>query len=236
MAVVKIKYTRQRARVKAHLRYITHRRGEDKQTTTRTLFTENGTLTKQAAYELLDSVKPGTLFYKVILSPDPRREDTKRDLNLWQLTRQTASSLSGLLNQKIRFLAVEHNDHTPNRHVHAIFLISGRLTRQQFRLLAQTARTSATQDARLQRKINDLALQNPRIQQIRHSLKTRFTRTRPSGGGGGGAKAPQVQGGCLVCGYGTFTGTPVFYAYCPSCHQRLQKKRRLYLGLEGAKT
>ena len=49
MAVVKIKYTRNRAAVKAHLRYITHRRGEDKKTITRTLFTEGGTITKQEA-------------------------------------------------------------------------------------------------------------------------------------------------------------------------------------------
>src|SRR5512144_29573 len=166
MAVVKIKYTRQRAAVKAHLRYITHRRGEDRKTTTRTLFTEGGTITKQEAYTLIDSVKPGTVFYKVILSPDPKREDTKRDLNLWQLTRQTALSLTEILNKKIRFLAVEHNDHTPNRHVHAIFLIPGRLSRPEFRLLAQTARLSATKEARLQRKARDLTLQNPRYQRL----------------------------------------------------------------------
>jgi hypothetical protein len=52
------------------------------------LFTEDGTITKQAAYTLIDSVKPGTVFYKVILSPDPSREDTRRDLDLWQLTDQ----------------------------------------------------------------------------------------------------------------------------------------------------
>jgi hypothetical protein len=224
MAVVKINYSRQRPAVKAHLRYITHRRGGEEKTITRTLFTEAGTLTKQEAYGLIDSAKPGTVFYKVILSPDPKREDTRRDLDLWQLTRQTARSLTAALNKKIRIIAVEHNDHTPNRHVHAIFLILGRLSRQEFRALATTARFSATREALLQRKTRDLMLQNPRVQTIRSSLKGRI---RSAGTGG---RVPRVQAGCRSCGYGELTGIPVFYTYCPTCHERLEESPRLTLG------
>jgi hypothetical protein len=225
MAVVKINYTRNRRAIKAHLRYITHRRGLDKQTTTRTLFTQEGTLTKQAAYELIDEAKRGTVFYKVILSPDPRREDTGRDLNLWQLTRQTAATLSTALNKKIRFLAVEHNDHAPHRHVHAVFFIPGRLSRQEFRLLAQTARLSATEDAHLQRRARDMLLHNPRRLKLRSlSLNT------PRQGGGG--SSPRLQGGCPNCGYGQSSGVPVFYSYCPSCHVRLRGNRGVSLSRE----
>src|SRR5512143_465083 len=167
MAIVKIKYARKRGAIKAHLRYITHRRGLDKQTTTRTLFTEGGTLTKQAAYELIDSAKHDTVFYKIILSPDPRREDTKRDLNLWQLTRKTATVLTGTLNKQIRFIAVEHNDHTDIRHVHAIFLLPGRLSRQEFSLLARIARQAATQEAIFQRRTRDRVFNSSRFQQRR---------------------------------------------------------------------
>jgi predicted Zn-ribbon and HTH transcriptional regulator len=223
MAVVKIHYSRQRPVVKAHLRYITHRRGEEGKTITRTLFTEEGILTKQEAYALIDSAKPGTVFYKVILSPDPKREDTRRDLDLWQLTRQTARSLSTTLNKKIRFIAVEHNDHTPNRHVHAIFLIPGRLSRQEFYALAKTARFSATREALFQRKARDLLLQNPRVQAIRSSLRARI---RSAGTGG---RVLRVQAGCRSCGYGELTGIPVFYTYCPTCHKRLETSPRLTL-------
>jgi len=227
MAVVKIKYVRKRGAVKAHLRYITHRRGREEKTITRALFTEGGTITKQEAYTLIDSIKPGTVFYKMILSPDPRREDTRRDLNLWQLTRQTALSLTTLLDKKIRFLAVEHNDHTPNRHVHAIFLIPGRLSRQEFRLLAQTARLSATKEARLQRKTRDLTLQSPRI-----PLMARSPNTRDARRSWGRTRALKVQGGCYSCGYGELTGIPIFYTYCPACHARLKEKRQKHLSWE----
>jgi hypothetical protein len=213
MAVVKIKYTRNRRAVKAHLRYITHRRGREDKTTTRTLFTEGGIITKQAAYELIDSVKPGTVFYKIILSPDPRREDSLRDLNLWQLTRSTAAALQAALKRDIRFLAVEHNDHTPHRHVHAIFLIPGKLSRQEFRTLATLARRAATEEARLQRQARDLLLQHSRSQTLRQIL----TSARSSEG----VNAPPLQSGCRVCGYGELSGIPAFYAYCPSCHERL---------------
>jgi hypothetical protein len=94
MAVVKIKYTRKREAIKAHIRYITHRRGGEEKTISRLIFGQEGTIDKEAAYRLIDEARPGTVFYKVIISPDPKREDSRRDLDLWQLTRYAAASLT----------------------------------------------------------------------------------------------------------------------------------------------
>jgi len=47
MAIVKAKYIRGKSRIKAHLRYITHRRGLEGERITRALFGKDGTLSKQ---------------------------------------------------------------------------------------------------------------------------------------------------------------------------------------------
>src|SRR5689334_10724770 len=86
MAVAKLSYTRRRGAVKAHLRYITHRPGKDNARTTRVLFGRDGQLTKTQAYTLIDEARRGTVFFRIMLSPDPKREDPLKDLNLRELT------------------------------------------------------------------------------------------------------------------------------------------------------
>jgi hypothetical protein len=135
--------------------------------------------------------------------------------------------LTTTLHKDIRFLAVEHNDHTPNRHVHAIFLISGKLSRQEFRVLATFTRQSATAEARRQRKTRDLYFNHPQIRTlvVRQPVlraAPQVRRVRPS----------LWQGGCRSCGYGELTGIPKFYSYCPSCYARLKKDHQLALSLE----
>jgi hypothetical protein len=224
MAVVKINYTRSRPAIKAHLRYIIHRRGRDGKTITRPLFGEEGTISKDTAYDMIDAAKRGLVFYKFIISPDPRGEDSQRDLNFWQLTRSTAATLQAALQRDIRFMAVEHNDHTLNRHVHAIFLIPGKLSGQEFRTLATLARRAATEEARLQRQVRDLLLQNQRSQTLRLSrADTPLSE---------GVNAPPLQSGCRACGYGELSGIPAFYTYCPSCHTRLNANNQNHLRME----
>ena len=56
MAVVKMKYTRSRTAIKAHLRYIVHRPGKEWETRTRELFQhEYLRVTKQDAYDLINA-------------------------------------------------------------------------------------------------------------------------------------------------------------------------------------
>ena len=75
MAIVKVKYTRSRPKIKAHVRYITHRPGREGEKISRPFLTFNGLIDKDQAYRLIDEATRGRVFFKVILSPDPKRED-----------------------------------------------------------------------------------------------------------------------------------------------------------------
>src|SRR5713101_9573414 len=101
MAVVKVKYTRSSTQIKAHLRYIIHRPGRDGEKQSRQLFSENyTTLEKQRAYELIDTAPKGTIFFKIMVSPDPKREDSRRDVDLWNLTDKTMNRLKKLIGEE----------------------------------------------------------------------------------------------------------------------------------------
>jgi hypothetical protein len=99
MAVVRLKYIRGRQQIKAHLRYITHRRGQTKEKITRLLFGRDGLTDKRAAYHVIDSAKRGTAFFKIMINPDPKREDSHKDLDLQHVTRQTMLKLEKQLSE-----------------------------------------------------------------------------------------------------------------------------------------
>ena len=83
MAVVKLKYTRSRGAIKAHLRYIVHRPGKEWDTPTRELFQHNYlSVTKQYAYDLINAAPRNTIFYKMMINFHPQKEDTYKDLDL----------------------------------------------------------------------------------------------------------------------------------------------------------
>jgi predicted Zn-ribbon and HTH transcriptional regulator len=225
MAVVKLKYMRGRNRIKAHLRYIAHRRGSEQGTITRALFGSDGLTEKRAAYEMIDSANRGTLFYKIMINPDPLKEDTHKDLDLAHITRQTILTLEKQLGKHLRFVATVHNaDHTPLRHIHGIFLIPRRLTKEEFVALRQTAYKAATEQARLQRSARDRVREHPRFQYLHKSLSAERR--------GRSVRPVRLQGGCLKCGYGTFTGISYYVSRCPICHAPLKQYRRARLGLE----
>lgn len=172
MAVVKASYTRRKGAVKAHLRYITHRPGRDNARTTRVLFGRDGRLTKDQAYELIDQARRGTVFFRIMLSPDPRQEDRFEDLNLRELTADALLYLQQRLQTEIHFIAAEHADHRPHRHVHLIALIQGRLTKADI----QALRAFVTEAALRERQELDLARQASR-----EATFARTTGTRAAG-------------------------------------------------------
>lgn len=221
MAVVTLKYIRSKEAIKAHLRYITHRRGEDQKKITRDLFNKWGLTEKDASYRLFDSAGRGTVFFKFMISPDPGQEDTLKDLDLQQLTRRTIAKLQKAINRRLPFVAAIH-DHTGIRHVHGVFLLRGRLSKTAFRKLQESVHAGATRDARLQRKARDLFIQNPR----NRVLHARLGLARARGG-----KMPQTQPGCRSCGYGQFSGLPSFKAHCPMCRAPLRETRQPRLHL-----
>ena len=89
MAIVKARYVRGKSRIKAHLRYITHRRGMEGERITRPLFGKDGALSKQHIYGMIDATRPGAIFQKFVINFHPVKEDTRKDLNLWEITRKT---------------------------------------------------------------------------------------------------------------------------------------------------
>jgi hypothetical protein len=231
MAVVRLKYIRGRQQIKAHLRYITHRRGKTQEKITRLLFGRDGLTDKRAAYEMIDSAKRGTAFFKIMISPDPMKEDTHKNLDLQHITRQTLLKLEKQLGRHFQFVATVHNDHTPLRHVHGIFLLQGRLSKEEFRALQKTAYKTATHSARLQRKALDRVREHPRYRSLTHSVSFRRQGREPRAPSLRRARLPSLRGGCLSCGYGQFTGIPIYLSRCPLCKARLKRDRTVGLSL-----
>ena len=141
MAVVKLKYTRDKQEIKANLKYFTHRAGRDHEKMTRDIFTNVGQADKQEFYRQVKNAGRGTSFFKFMINPDPKREDSLKDLDLRYITRRTISKMERAVGRRLLFVAAVHNaDHTPLRHVHGIFLVQGRLSKEHFRALQEVAR------------------------------------------------------------------------------------------------
>ena len=106
----------------------------------------------------------------------PKQEDTRKDLNLRDITRQSIAVLEERLQRTIRFLAVEHNDHTPLRHVHAIILVKlGRGERIGVEDW-EACTEKATEQAALQRRALDTVRQVQKDIQRGRSLLSARTR------------------------------------------------------------
>ena len=165
MAIVKVSYTKHTAAAKQTVRYIAHRPGKDGAKITRTLFGSDGVMGRWQAYRMIDAAEEHTFFYRIAISPDPAKEDTHKDVYLWELTEQTMMALAERLQQDILYVAAEHSDHAPHRHVHVLALVSKRLTKPDL----QALRSAATDAAVLQRNARDLALaQQTREQEEEH--------------------------------------------------------------------
>jgi len=152
MAIVKATYTKQSAGAKASIRYIEHRPGKDGEKITRTLFGWDGAMGRVQAYRMIDTAEKGSIFFRFVISPDPTREDRAKDLHLREITEQTMHTLEERLHKQIAWVAAEHNDHAPHRHVHIVAVVPGRLQVQDFQSLRQTA----TEAALFQRHERDL--------------------------------------------------------------------------------
>jgi hypothetical protein len=156
MAIVKANYVKrgegEKGRAKATIRYIQHRKGLDGATITRQLFGSDGPLDRHEAYRMIDEASKGSLFYRFILSPDPTKEDTGRDLDMRDLTDQTLQELEDLVHQPLLWVAAIHDDHSPNRHCHVVAIVPKRLYVKDF----QRLRHRATQACREQRRFLEL--------------------------------------------------------------------------------
>jgi hypothetical protein len=162
MAIVKATYTKSSTAAKAHIRYMQHRAGRDGAKITRELSGAAGAMGRQEAYQLIDAAEQGTVFFRIVISPDPEREDTHKDLHLAEITTQTMLTLEERIRKPLQWVAAEHDDHAPHRHVHILALVAGRVNTQDLQALRQTA----TEQARSQRRERDLVReQHERVQE-----------------------------------------------------------------------
>src|SRR6266446_1838434 len=153
MAIVKATYTKQRNGAKASIRYMEHRPGKDNEKITRTLFGSDGLMGRWQAYRMIDEAEKGSLFFRFVISPDPKSEDREKDLQLREITEQTMQILEERLKQQVQWVAAAHDDHAPHRHVHIVAVVAGRLNVQDF----QALRATATEACLAQRHERDLA-------------------------------------------------------------------------------
>jgi hypothetical protein len=157
VAVVKANYVKRgggaKARAKATIRYIQHRRGKDGERITRQLFGSDGPMERQEAYRMIDEAGKGSLFYRLVVSPDPKREDHPKDLDMRELTERTIRTLEERAGEPILWVGALHADHAPHRHVHVLALVPGKLNVADLQALTG----AATEAAQFQRQNLDLA-------------------------------------------------------------------------------
>ena len=139
MAIVKASYTKSSAGAKASIRYIQNRPGKDNEKVTRTLFGSDGGMGRWQAYQMIDEAAKGSYFFRFVISPDPKEEDTAKDLFLREITEQTMLRLEEQLHREISWVAAEHDDHAPHRHVHIVAVVPGRLQVRDFQTMRQAA-------------------------------------------------------------------------------------------------
>jgi hypothetical protein len=149
-----------------------HRRDREGNKVTRDLFGFEGYLSKDTAYRMIhEAPKKGRYYYRMVISPDPRREDRYKDLDLPTLARSTMLRLEERYGKAIQFVAALHDDHAPHRHVHALVILNGRrLTRDDFAALRDHARNRAL----TQRRYKDRARRLEMLVQRSSSYKPPF--------------------------------------------------------------
>jgi hypothetical protein len=167
MAVVTTSYVRRgkvgNAKAKDTVRYIQHRTGRDNERVMRPLFTSDSPMTRLEAYQFIDEAPKGTHFYTIILSPDPKTEDTNYDLDMRALTRTTMQAVEEIVKTPVIWVAAAHDDHTDKNHVHALAALNRHLERPELQHLIE----AATQACREQRRELDRTLERQAREQGR---------------------------------------------------------------------
>ena len=150
MAIFKATYTASAAGAKATIRYIQNRRGKDNAKITRDLWGIDGKMEREEAYRMIDEAERGSTFFRFVISPDPAKEDTHKDIYLREITEQTMLGLEDRLRREIQWVASEHDDHAPHRHVHVLAILPKKLQVHDLKALRQIT-TEAALEQRHQR-------------------------------------------------------------------------------------
>src|SRR5687768_13302127 len=140
------------AKAKDTVRYIQHRPDKDNERVMRPLFTSDGPMTRQEAYQFIDEAPKGTKFFTIIINPDPEKEDTHKDLDMRAITLTTMQTIEEIITAQgittpVIWVAAVHDDHTDKNHVHALAAIQGRLDKPNLDRI-QEATTNACLEQR----------------------------------------------------------------------------------------
>ena len=92
---------------------------------------------------MIDETPKGRYFYRIIINPDPAKEDSERDLPLRELIAATMQALEARREMHIPWVAAVHDDHSDKRHIHALAVVKGRLTVEDLAALRQAATEEA---------------------------------------------------------------------------------------------
>jgi hypothetical protein len=249
MAVVKANYVRkgigERVTAKSNIRYIQERPGRDKEKLTRPLFNSAGVIGRLEAYQFIDdAAKQGRFFYRLKFSPDPIKEDAKRDLNMQKLTRQMMLRLEKRLKTTIPWAGALHDDHTDNRHVHILAAIPRRLKKYELEALINEATALCREQRRdlepgkerAQRR--DIARQPKTYQPLkfskRLSLPVQAQEQRPPRTHGRGFRREKIQPTCICprCHFPQLHNGRTGH-HCVSCGSSLHQKREPGLQRKG---
>src|SRR6266487_3822953 len=128
-------------------------KGNGRERIARTLFGIDGAMGKHDAYRMVDEAEAGSSFFRIKICPDPKTEDTRRDLSLREVTETIMQTFEERIHRSVQWVAAEHDDHTPKRHVHVLAMARGRLNRQDLQSIIQ----KATEACLEQRRALDLA-------------------------------------------------------------------------------
>src|SRR5579871_3960609 len=148
MAIVKASYTRSGGAAKATIRYIENRPGREGKRISRTLFNADGKLERDQAYQMIDESQKGSYFFRLVISPDPQKEDSGRDLSIREIAEKTMQSLEDKFQRQLQWIGAIHADHAPHRHVHLVAVLPGRLQVQDFAQLRSIATSVALEQRR----------------------------------------------------------------------------------------
>jgi hypothetical protein len=120
----------------------------------RPLFGSDGPMQRLEAYQFIDEAPKGTHFYTIIISPDPEKEDTHKDLDMRALTIITMQTIEERVHTPVIWVAAVHDDHTDNNHVHALAAVNRRLDKPDLdRIREATTKACLEQRRELDRSL-----------------------------------------------------------------------------------
>jgi hypothetical protein len=207
------------------------------------LFQDNYlSVTKQYGYDFINGAPKGTRYYKMMINFHPEKEDTYKDLDLQHIASVTIREMQRRIGRDVPFIATIHDGHanTDLRHIHAICLVRGRVSKHAYAKLKTLWKVS-TVEVRRQRRARDRVREKRRTrflakarvlyqgQPARELYRSQSAPVRQQRKRYRVRKPRQMQLGCAYCGYGQRGGIPAWREYCPSCGKALTKEKALRL-------